>query len=187
MAWPSRALSLLFLSHLIVAMADPSFMCPIVPCEREINLRLYLHQVIDGPDHNQVVTVNSGHRSWFGTTAVIDWTVTDAPEPDATIVARAKGMQVQADLDGPGWFHYFSMVFQDPRFKGSTLAVMGQYLLEGEMAIMGGTGEFAMARGVIKYKTVVNTRRESYKELDIHALYVTRSGQQSIPSSSIIV
>jgi hypothetical protein len=52
---------------------------------------------------------------------------------------------------------------------------MGQYLMEGEMAIMGGTGEFAMARGVIKYKTVVNTRRESYKELDIHALYVTRS------------
>jgi hypothetical protein len=58
---------------------------------------------------------------------------------------------------------------------------MGQYLLEGEMAIMGGTGEFAMARGIIKYKTVVNTRRESYKELDIHALYVPRT--VSIPFS----
>ena len=116
MAWPSYALSLLVLSNFMVAMADPSFMCPIVPCEREINLRLYLHQVIDGPDHNQIVTVSSGHRSWFGTTAVIDWAVTDAPERDATIVARAKGMQVQADLGGPGWFHYFSMVFQDTRF-----------------------------------------------------------------------
>uniref|UniRef100_A0ACD5XG61 Uncharacterized protein n=1 Tax=Avena sativa TaxID=4498 RepID=A0ACD5XG61_AVESA len=121
MAWPSRILSLLCFSHFIVAMADPSFMCPIVPCEREINLRLYLHQVVDGPDHNQVVTVNSGHRSWFGTTTVIDWTVIDAPEPDATIVARAKGMQVQADLEGPGWFHYISMVFQDPRFMHNYL------------------------------------------------------------------
>ncbi|CAM0884919.1 unnamed protein product [Alopecurus aequalis] len=180
MAWSSSVLVLLFFSHFMVVMADPSFVCPIVPCEREINLCLYLHQVVDGPDHNQVVTVNSGHRSWFGTTAVIDWTVTDAPEPDAAIVARAKGMQVQADLDGPGWFHYFTIVFQYTRFKGSTLAVMGQYLLEGEMAIMGGTGEFAMARGVIKYKTVVNTRHESYKELDIHALYVPRTGHTSI-------
>jgi hypothetical protein len=110
-------------------MADPSFLCPIVPCEREINLRLYLHQVIDGPDHNQVVTVNSGHRSWFGTTAVIDWTVIDAPEPDATIVARAKGMQVQADLDGPGWFHYFSMVFEDPRFVHNNLSTGLYYFI----------------------------------------------------------
>lgn len=58
------------------------------------------------------------------------------------------------------------------RFSGSTLAVMGQYLSEGEMAIMGGTGEFAMARGVIKFRTVKNTAHESYKQLDIHTFYV---------------
>ena len=40
------------------------------------------------------------------------------------------------------------------------------------MAIMGGTGEFAMARGVIKFRTVKNTAHESYKQLDIHTFYV---------------
>ncbi|KAF7090985.1 hypothetical protein CFC21_093655 [Triticum aestivum] len=186
MAWPSLAVPLVFGSFFILAMADPSFVCPILPCEREISLRLYLHQVIDGPDHNQVVTVSSRHPAWFGTTAVIDWTVTDAPQRGATIVARAKGMQVQADVEGPGWFHYFTMVFEDPRFGGSTLAVMGQYLSEGEMAIMGGTGEFAMARGVIKFRTVKNTAHESYKQLDIHTFYVPTRGNTTITPITVI-
>ena len=44
---------------------------------------------------------------------------------------------------------------------------------EGEMAIIGGTGEFAMARGIIKYKVLDNSPPgQSIKELNIHAFYV---------------
>ena len=36
------------------------------------------------------------------------------------------------------------------RYKGSTLQVMGIVVEEAEWAIVGGTGEFAMATGVIQ-------------------------------------
>ena len=41
------------------------------------------------------------------------------------------------------------------------------------MSIIGGTGEFAMARGIIKYKVLDNSPPgQSIKELNIHAFYV---------------
>ena len=44
---------------------------------------------------------------------------------------------------------------------------------EGEMAIIGGTGEFAMARGTIKYRALANPPPgQSIKELNIHGFYV---------------
>ena len=44
---------------------------------------------------------------------------------------------------------------------------------EGEMAIIGGTGEFAMARGIIKYNALANPPTfQTIKELNIHAFYV---------------
>jgi len=43
-------------------------------------------------------------------------------------------------------FYYFHV---RSRFKGSTLQVMGVVVEHGEWAIVGGTGELAMATGVI--------------------------------------
>ena len=41
------------------------------------------------------------------------------------------------------------------------------------MAIIGGTGEFAMARGTIKYRSLANPPPgQSIKELNIHGFYV---------------
>jgi hypothetical protein len=44
---------------------------------------------------------------------------------------------------------------------------------EGQLSIIGGTGELAMARGVIKYRALSNPPpAQSIKELNIHAFYV---------------
>jgi hypothetical protein len=72
-------------------------------------MRLYLHQIFQGqPTHNQV--------AGYGTLVIADWTVIDAIQPNANIIARTKGLQVQASIGiSSSWFNYFSMVFQNAR------------------------------------------------------------------------
>jgi hypothetical protein len=78
---------------------------------------MYLHQIAEGQGTNQIATFNSTLTAGFGTTAINDWLVLDGPQPsNATIVGRTKGMHVQADVAGPGWFNYFTMVFQGGRY-----------------------------------------------------------------------
>ena len=112
MASPSLVvLSMILALHSILSMACAS-LPSVLQCESEVNLHLYLHQIAFGQGTNQVAIVLSSQPAVFGLTTVIDWTVIDGPNPNSTIVARTKGMQVQADVAGPGWFNYFSMVFE---------------------------------------------------------------------------
>uniref|UniRef100_M8BDW8 Dirigent protein n=1 Tax=Aegilops tauschii TaxID=37682 RepID=M8BDW8_AEGTA len=199
MASPSLlVLSTILVLHSILSMASASLSC-VLQCESEVNMRLYLHQIAAGPGINQVAIVTSSKPSEFGLTAVTDWTVIDGPNPaTATIVARTKGMQVQADVAGPGWVKYFRTsqilkIFQfhmicdialqnKIRYNGSSFEAMGINFQtgQGQMAIMGGTGEFAMARGIIKYNALANPPTfQTIKELNIHALYVKPSDTTS--------
>uniref|UniRef100_A0A0A9FGW1 Dirigent protein n=1 Tax=Arundo donax TaxID=35708 RepID=A0A0A9FGW1_ARUDO len=71
------------------------------------------------------------------------------------------------------------MVFEDGSFEGSTLQVMGPDVERGEWAIIGGTGEFTLAQGVI-YKTLHEQRGEgNIMEIDIHAIYTPMERSQS--------
>jgi len=107
MAHPSHALTtILFMSPLILAMATASLACPCpCTCENEINWRLYLKQVGgNGPDHNQETIFNTtGRPSRFGETVVQDWTIVDAPVPNAKVVGHAQGVHVLSDLANVGW------------------------------------------------------------------------------------
>jgi hypothetical protein len=59
------------------------------------------------------------------------------------------------------------------RFNGSTLEVIGNFYAakDGQMAIVGGTGEFVSAHGVIKYKKVQQTSVDTHREFNISAFY----------------
>lgn len=57
------------------------------------------------------------------------------------------------------------------RFKGSSLQVMGESVYNGEWAIVGGTGEFRLAQGIIYKKNTKVTAEGYIVELDIHAFY----------------
>ncbi|XBJ06576.1 hypothetical protein VPH35_012217 [Triticum aestivum] len=163
---------MILLLHSILFMPSASLSC-VLQCESEVNLHLYLHQIAAGP----------GKPAGFGTLAVNDWTVMDGPSPGVTIVARTKGMHTQAGVADRTWFNYFTMVFENVRDRakmelGATMELLGEEVMgingeEGQISIIGGTGEFAMARGIIKYKVVDNPPPgQSIKELNIHAFYV---------------
>ncbi|XBI51630.1 hypothetical protein VPH35_034118 [Triticum aestivum] len=166
MAYASHVLVFLFISQLAIATFTTALLCE--SCE-EINLSLYLHQISAGPNHNQEQIVGSSFANGFGTTG-----------SDGNIIARAKGLHIQANQAGHGWFSPFSMVFQeqDSRYNRSTLQVMGMIGPEatGEWAIVGGTGKLSMARGIIKYKfPQIVTSFENYRQLDIHAFYTPQA------------
>ena len=108
MAHPSHALAtILFMSLLILAMATASLGCPCpYTCVNEINWRLYLKQVGGtGPDHNQEGFFVPPHANLFGQTVVQDWTIVDAPAPDAKV-------HVMSDLANVNWFVSLNIVFQ---------------------------------------------------------------------------
>uniref|UniRef100_A0ACD5UG90 Uncharacterized protein n=1 Tax=Avena sativa TaxID=4498 RepID=A0ACD5UG90_AVESA len=109
------ALLLVVVSHFILALANPPTYCSVL-CESEINLRLYAHQVADGPGVNQRIMISPPNDpAMFGQIAVGDWPVLVAPEPTAAIVARAKGIHVQTDRGSPTWFTSLSILFSDTR------------------------------------------------------------------------
>jgi len=107
---------------------------------------LYLHHIYRGEGQNQADIVAKDATTGLGQTAVNNWSIYDGPGPYANLVARAQGLHIYAG----NWHNSFTIVFEVERFKGSTLQVMGASIeKEGEWAIVGGTGSFQLARGVV--------------------------------------
>nr|CAB3462273.1 unnamed protein product [Digitaria exilis] len=122
----------------------------------EINIQgLYLHHTPLGPNANQSSVISK--------LVANNWTVYDGPGPNAKLVARAQGLHI----DAGNWHNSFSLVFENGRYSGSTLQVMGIVVERGDWAIVGGTGEFAMATGVIYKRFHVQNSDGNIMELTI--------------------
>uniref|UniRef100_A0ACD5WG20 Uncharacterized protein n=1 Tax=Avena sativa TaxID=4498 RepID=A0ACD5WG20_AVESA len=152
--------------------------------KNELHFHLYMHQHLQGEPNggNQQVVVDSKRPQSFGCIAANDWTIYDGLGPDANLVARAQGLHVGAGMAKENWFVCFNMVFTDDRFKGSSFKVLGDFQTEeGEFAIVGGTGEFAFAQGVVTFKKIEELKKGNIRELNIHALCLT------FPKPSVVV
>ncbi|KAL6658418.1 hypothetical protein ACP70R_004004 [Stipagrostis hirtigluma subsp. patula] len=140
----------------------------------EYNLNLYMHQTIDGPDHNQVNIADPKQRQMFGYTNVHDYPIYDSLGSSAKIVARAQGLHTETSMNYDDWFHWSSIVFSDERFRGSSLKAIGnQNKLQGEWPIVGGTGVFTFARGTISISRIQHNGSSNIKDIRIRALCCT--------------
>lgn len=139
---------------------------------------LYLHHPNSDKDDEKHTIIRVNGVSGFGATAVNNWEIYDGAGYDATVVAHGQGLHISAG----NWHTTFSMVFDAERFMGSTLQVMGISIEDGEWAIVGGIGEFAMATGVIFKK--LREKSEEYKiiELTIRAFCPLLKGSWSLPT-----
>ncbi|KAF7046062.1 hypothetical protein CFC21_055112 [Triticum aestivum] len=111
--------------------------------------RLYLRQVMTGWDANQSDVIQPNAVTGLGKTAVNNWGVYDGAGSKAELVAKTHGMHTLAGK----WSNWFTLAFVVGRFEASTLQVMGandEDEADNDWAIVGGTGEFAMARGIIR-------------------------------------
>nr|XP_051206864.1 dirigent protein 6-like [Lolium perenne] len=179
----SSSFCLLLLLPTILGMAGvyaqiaPAPIC-MRPCPSEVNLHLYLHQFVAGPNHpnrNEEFLISPANAFGFGNTLVHDWTMTRTTNPSDTIIARVQGTHIQAGTTNANhWYISQNIVFQSDRFAGSTLQVMGRLTENnvGQWSIVGGTGEFLMAQGIINYKMdPASNKDDAIRELNIRIIY----------------
>ncbi|XP_057849448.1 dirigent protein 23 [Cryptomeria japonica] len=125
------------------------------PLEEKIsNLQFYFHDRISG---NNVTAVNVASApttnisaTGFGLVYVMDDPLTEGPEPTSKLVGKAQGLYASASQEEVHLLMAVTYVFQDGEFNGSTLAVVGNNAVFNEvreMAIVGGSGKFRLARG----------------------------------------
>uniref|UniRef100_A0ACD6A4A1 Uncharacterized protein n=1 Tax=Avena sativa TaxID=4498 RepID=A0ACD6A4A1_AVESA len=152
------------------------------PVDHSLELHeLHYQLILNHSDTQKVIFNPSGGVCKFGHGAVNDWALEDPCQAGKKIVARAKGLHIQAtDTGGESWHNSFDMVFGDGSgLEGSTLQVMGSNIYDGQWSIVGGTGKLSMARGVI-YKTPAGPNKA---KLEIHAFYIPMIRKQDAHSS----
>ncbi|VAH84036.1 unnamed protein product [Triticum turgidum subsp. durum] len=140
---------------------------------KELHFHLYMFQHWRDRQQNQQVITDLKHPNNFGLSAVNDWAIRDGPNPQAKIVARARGLHFGTAIDETVYFHSFVIIFTDERFKGSSLHVLGTAKAgspDGEWAITSGTGEFAFAQGVVDHKIFGRDHASNFRELHIRVL-----------------
>ncbi|CAO2034563.1 unnamed protein product [Urochloa humidicola] len=134
---------------------------------------LYLHHAYHEPSPTHLTIVRPA-KGMFGTTAANNWTIHDGPDPKKNaVVARAQGLHLYSG----NWHNSFTIVFENERFKGSALHVMGVNVGDGDWGIVGGTGEFAMAQGVINRKVFQEIETGNVLELKIYAIYPAKTAR----------
>ncbi|EES08927.1 dirigent protein 15 [Sorghum bicolor] len=139
--------------------------------QKEVRMTLYVHQVVSGAKKNQQVVVPK-QPIGFGVIAANDWTVFDGTGTGANLVGNARGMHLCGAMNGETWNIYFDLIFNNGRFKGSSLKLLGSIgPAEGEWAIVGGTGEFSLAQGVVAYKKVQDSDGTNIRELKFRVFY----------------
>ncbi|KAJ1277178.1 hypothetical protein BS78_05G275100 [Paspalum vaginatum] len=165
-----------------MAAIDPPYhqsgVCQIM-LQKEHRFQLYMTQKAQvTPDANEKIVV--GPLGW-GAIVVDDFIIRDGPDDtNANLVGRARGMHVCNGIDDANWLFCHSIMFTDTSFKGSSIKMLGDHREEadGEWAVVGGTGEFAYARGVVTANVIEPYTPASGQrkwELDIRAFCLCTS------------
>ncbi|KAL6870852.1 hypothetical protein ACP4OV_014700 [Aristida adscensionis] len=124
--------------------------------------KVYFHDVVGGtsPTAIRIAQAASSNTSStnFGAVVAIDDPLTTGPTRSAaTEVGRAQGTYTFADQTTFGLLMTMNFVFTGGDYKGSSLAILGrnEVLQEvREMAIVGGSGKFRMAKGYVQAHTI---------------------------------
>ncbi|KAK6155978.1 hypothetical protein DH2020_010226 [Rehmannia glutinosa] len=128
--------------------------------EIKTKLHFYFHDVASGvnPTMYKVAQseITSTSPTSFGLIDMIDNLLTVGPEPNSGVVGRAQGTIGFADLNNPAIQMGLNFLFTEGKYKGSTISVLGRNAITEkvrELPIVGGTGVFRMARGVVVTST----------------------------------
>ena len=117
--------------------------------------------MVSGPSPTAVrvarAAVTNTSKTSFGAVVVIDDPLTEGPDLNSTTpIGRAQGTYISAGKDEVALLMNMNFVFQAGADNGSTVAIMGRnpvFDAVREMAVVGGTGVFRMARGYAQART----------------------------------
>ncbi|KAL7156461.1 hypothetical protein ABFS83_02G010900 [Erythranthe nasuta] len=148
---------LIFLVTAINASDDDLTWAKRVETKNEVitTLQFYFHDKLSG--HNpsairiaQSSQTNNNSSTLFGMLMMVDDPLTVGPDPESKIVGRARGMYGSAGQTDFGFIMVLSYGFLDGIYDGSSFSMLSiNPVMQPvrEMAIVGGTGLFRLARG----------------------------------------
>ncbi|KAL1535067.1 dirigent protein 1-like [Salvia divinorum] len=121
--------------------------------EKVTKLHFYFHRLGgSAPSAAIIARANTTTPTSFGLAVMRDDPLTAGPEISSAHMGYAQGMSATVSLEEVVLVDYFTLSFTD----GSTLAVLGSNAIfhqYRELPIVGGTGAYRLARGVITFQT----------------------------------
>ncbi|KAL8115732.1 dirigent protein 22-like [Apium graveolens] len=140
--------------------------------EKMTKLHYYFHD-ITGVTSEVVANANITATSptLFGLVKVCDNPVTVGPEFSSAPVGKLQGIYSYASIQDVNFICDFTLTFTNKKYNGSTLIISGSNppsLQHREMAVVGGTGVFRMARGlaVLSFNSFDVAKGNATVELD---------------------
>ncbi|XP_057788614.1 dirigent protein 23-like [Salvia miltiorrhiza] len=124
--------------------------------EKEVitTLQFYFHDVVSGPNPTAIRIAQAASTNassyLFGALWMIDDPLTVGPGPSSKLIGRARGLYGSVGQTDWGLIMALSYVFTDGIYDGSSFSLLGfnPVTKSGrEMAVVGGTGLFRLARG----------------------------------------
>ncbi|KAK8567988.1 hypothetical protein V6N13_105930 [Hibiscus sabdariffa] len=147
------------------------------------NLHFFLHEAPAGPNptvamiaqSNITVDLNNSSMS-FGTVYAIDDQLRVGPEPDSELIGNAQGLTViiAGRNTGPSVLLYFDFGFTSGKFNGSSISVLSRNPetdTERELAVVGGRGNFRMAKGFVHLKVCSASATAIIAELNVTVVH----------------
>ncbi|XP_059654963.1 dirigent protein 23-like [Cornus florida] len=147
--------------------------------EKVTKLHFYFHDLSNGksPTAIQVAQANTSNTSptLFGEVYMMDDLLTVGPEPSSKPVGRFEGLYGSASLSEFSLIMAVNFFFTDGDYNGSTLAVMGSNPLlhqYRELSIVGGSGIFRLARGVVTLNTYLYNRTKGNAIIEVNVVAI---------------
>nr|XP_043608948.1 dirigent protein 22-like [Erigeron canadensis] len=143
-------------------------------------LHFFFHDVVGGPNATAIrvaeAPVTNTSPTAFGFVAINDNLLTVGPDPNSTRVGRSQGMYASADFDEMSFMLVQNYVFEDERFNGSTLSILGRNPILSsvrEFPVVGGTGVFRFASGYAEARTYFfnATNGDAIVEYNVYVLH----------------
>lgn len=114
-------------------------------------LHFFFHDIVSGPAQTTVVVVPPANTTtYFGQVNIFDDALTERPEPTSKILGRAQGLYGFASQEDFSLLMAMTFVFTSGNHNGSSVTILGRNTViqsPREFPIVGGTGNFRLARG----------------------------------------
>ncbi|KAL3639595.1 hypothetical protein CASFOL_017502 [Castilleja foliolosa] len=121
-----------------------------------IKLRFYLQDKYQDPARTvhpvARADVTSSSSTSFGEVCVVNDPLTVGPHHTSKLIGYAQGIIASADFNVPAIHATLTIVFTAGKYNGSSFNMVGRnnlFLEYRKIPIVGGTGAFEMARGII--------------------------------------